>query len=142
MKRSFIAVAVIALAVIGSYAMFAQAQPPGRGMMQGRGMMDNGMMCPMCPMMAGAMMQKALVATEDGGVVVLMGDRLVKFDAQLKQVQEAEIPFDMERMQQKIQQMMQNCPMHQQMMQSRQGQPNTDSSPQARAPGAGQTPNP
>lgn len=146
MKRSIIAVTTVSLAAIASYALFAQTQSPEPGTMQG-GMVHNGnvQMCPMCSMMADAMMHRAMVATEDLGVVVLLGNRLIRFDAELNVIRETEIPIDMEQMQQKIQQMMQNCPMHQQMMQRMQmgrGQSSAEPAPQARAYRGSQPQNP
>ena len=44
--------------------------------------------------MGGMMMHKTIIATEDGGVVVMMGDKLVKYDKNLNLVKEVE--FNME----------------------------------------------
>jgi hypothetical protein len=41
----------------------------------------------------GGMMGRELVATTDGGVVVLMGKDLIKFDKNLKEVAKAELPM-------------------------------------------------
>ena len=79
------------------------------------------MMCPMCGAMGGAMMQKSLVQAEDG-VIVAIGNKLIKYDNDLNKVKEATIDIDISGMQQMMQQMMQNCPMHQQMMQQSQQQ--------------------
>jgi hypothetical protein len=132
MKRLLVVIAIVLLVAMGSYAVFAQprqaqpGQPPmgggmGRGMMQGPmgqdGMM---MMCPMCAAIGGAMMQKSLVQVEDG-VIVAVGNRLIKYDNNLNKVRETTIDIDTAGMQQAMQQMMQHCPMHQQMMQRQQG---------------------
>lgn len=128
MKRWIAVIALVLVAVIGSYSVFAQprqsqpGQPPagggmGRGMMQGQG----GMMCPMCGAMGGAMMQKSLVQVE-GGVIVAIGNKLIKYDGDLNKVKEVTLDLDISGMQQAMQQMMQNCPMHQQMMQRSQPQ--------------------
>ncbi len=126
MKRWIVAMVVVLLAVVGAYSVFAQpsqqGQPPmgggmGRGMMQGQG----GMMCPMCGAMGGAMMQKSLVQVGDG-VIVAVGDKLIKYDMDLNKVKEVAIDIDFSSMQQKMQAMMKNCPMHQQMMQRSQQQ--------------------
>ena len=45
--------------------------------------------------MMGKMMDKKIVATRDGGVVVLLGNKLIKYDAKLNLVKEAEIKVDM-----------------------------------------------
>jgi len=87
----------------------------GRGMMQGQAG-QAGMMCPMCAAMGGAMMQKNIVQTEDG-IIVVVGTKLIKYDNDLNKVKEATIDLDLSGMQQAMAQMMQNCPMHQQMRQ-------------------------
>ena len=47
----------------------------------------------------GMRMGKELVATTDGGVVVLIGNKLMKYDANLNLVKETEIKIDKEAMQ-------------------------------------------
>ena len=54
------------------------------------------------------MMGKSLVATEDGGVVVMCCNKLFKYDKDLVLQKEAEIKIDMESMHK----MMEKCPMH------------------------------
>ncbi len=75
------------------------------GMMKGD-MMDKDGMMKMCPMMAG-MLQKSMVASNDGGVIVLSGNKLIKYDKDLAVVKEVEIKMDMEAMPD----MMKMCPM-------------------------------
>ena len=53
------------------------------------------------------MMERSVVATSDGGVVVAMGNKLTKYDKDLNVVKESELKMDMEGMQR----MMKNCPM-------------------------------
>jgi len=48
------------------------------------------------------MMQKEMIATEDGGVVVLVGNKLIKYDKNLNVVKEAEIKIDTEGMMKKM----------------------------------------
>ena len=57
--------------------------------------------------MMDSMMQKKIVATKDGGVVVLFGNKLFKYDKNLNLKKEVEIPMDMKCMKD----MMKNCPM-------------------------------
>ena len=135
MKR-LMALFVLVLAVgLGSYAIFAQQQSSGqaprgvgggmrrgggmmgRGMMQGGGMMG-GMGCPACA----AMMQESIAATNDGGIVVAVGGKLIKYDAAFKKVNEANIDIDWTALHQRMQEMMQNCPMMQQMMKQQETQ--------------------
>jgi hypothetical protein len=67
--------------------------------------MKKGMMCPMhC-----GMMMKKMIATSDGGVIVMAGKKLIKYDKDLNLVKEVEIKMDMEKM-------MKDCPMCQEMM--------------------------
>lgn len=89
-----------------------------RGMMMGHddgkmGMMKPGgkPMCPMCGMACESMMKRDIVPTEDGGVIVVCGDQIIKYDANLNLVKQTEIKIDMEQMQQKMMKMMQSCPM-------------------------------
>lgn len=91
-----------------------------QGGMMGRGMMQQGpMSCPACA----AMMHQSVTATTDGGVVVAVAGKLVKYDGELNKVGEANIDIDWTRVHQMAQQMMQNCPMHRRMMQQRPRQP-------------------
>jgi len=134
MKRLLVLVALVLLVAVGSYAVFAQqqqppaAQPPmgrmGGGM--GRGMMQGGMGCPGCAA-CGAMMQQSVAATSDGGVVVAVAGKVIKYDTALKKVSETNVDIDWTAVHEKMQQMMQSCPMMQQMMK------------QPPAPPAGQT---
>lgn len=67
--------------------------------------------CPMCHM--GKMMMKGeeLLATQDGGVVLMRGNKLIKYDAQLNLVKETEVKIDMEAMCKAMEEMKKNCPM-------------------------------
>jgi hypothetical protein len=67
--------------------------------------------CPMCHMNKMAMGEKKLVATQDGGAVLMMGNKLIKYDAQLNIVKEVEIKIDMEAMKKSMEEMRANCPM-------------------------------
>lgn len=132
MKRLMIPVALVLVVGLGSYAIFAQQQQPpdqpqrgmGRGMMaggMGPGMMG-GMGCQGCAAVFGGMMRESVTAIGDGGVVVAVAGKLIKYDAAFKKVDEANIDIDWAAMHQRMQQMMQNCPMMQQMM-KQQGMP-------------------
>jgi hypothetical protein len=131
MKRWTAWIALALVIGLGSYALFAQQQqPPGRpqrgmGSTMGRGMMSgmDGTACPACAMACTAMAQESITATNDGGVVVAVAGKLIKYDASLKKVSEANIDVDWTAMHQRVQQMMQNCPMMPQMRQQAQTQP-------------------
>ena len=87
--------------------------------MMGKGMMDGEMMgCKMmgmCPMM-NSMMERSVVVTSDGGVIVVMGNKLTKYDKDLNVVKEVELKTDMEGMQKMMENMKVTCPMMKSMM--------------------------
>ena len=84
-----------------------------KGSMMGEGMMSGDMMGKgmMGGMVMKSMMEKTMVATSDGGVIVLAGNKLTKYDKDLNVVKEVEIKMDMEGMHKQMMEMMQNCPM-------------------------------
>jgi hypothetical protein len=105
MKKTVILTMVVFAVAAGAYYVFAAIQNEGgmmgSGMMRGRMMDSNDMMMqrgmgygmhPMSGMMGGS----SLVATSDGGVVVLMGNKLIKYDKDLNLVKEVEIKIDWE----------------------------------------------
>lgn len=72
-------------------------------------------MCPMHHMMMESMMSRSVVATADG-VVVMAGDKLMKFDKDLNLVKEVPVAIDTEAVQKKMCSMAENCPMCKSMM--------------------------
>jgi hypothetical protein len=109
----------------------------GRGMMggMGRGMMMGpgpgpmaGPGCPGCGAICGALAQESVTPTSDGGVVVAVAGKLIKYDGALRKVAETELDVDWTQLHRKLQQIMQNCPMMR-------GNPNRPPAPQAPAPG-------
>ena len=91
------------------------------GMMHGQA--GQGMMCKR--MMHHGMMEKSqMVATTDGGVVVKMGNKLLKYDKNLKLVKEVELNVDMGHM----------YPMKGKMMGGENGTPPPSPVPQPPAP--------
>jgi hypothetical protein len=69
-------------------------------------------MCPMCCMNKSMMMEgKKLVATQDGGAILMMGNKLIKYDSGMNVVKEVEIKMDMEAMKKTMDEMRDNCPM-------------------------------
>jgi len=92
MKKAILGLVVLSLLI--SFPAFAEEtkkeeMPMGMGMGRGMGGMGMGMgmgkMCP--PMMETAQM----VATDEGGVIVLAGNKLMKYDADLNLVKEVEL---------------------------------------------------
>ena len=114
MKKSLIAIA--AVIIMGTSGLALAQMDKGKEMMGDKGMMgmmgDKGMgMCPMMGGMMSSMMGKSMVGTSDGGVIVLAGNKLVKYDKDLNVVKEVEVKMDMEGMQKNMMDMMKNCPM-------------------------------
>jgi hypothetical protein len=102
MKKALFWMALILTVILGAYVLAAEGPQGmmGRGMsmMDGNSMMKKGqgmmgMMkeeaCPIHPMASGSM-----VATSDGGVIVMMGPKLLKYDKDLNLVKEVEIKID------------------------------------------------
>lgn len=98
---------ILALAVVVSYFGFAEEEQTG--MMGGKAMMGKcGMMMKRFSMHA---METAMVATRDGGVVVMVGNKLLKYDRELNLKKEVEIAFKSSEMQKMMMQMQGGCPM-------------------------------
>ena len=79
-------------------------------MMEHREMMGKMMpqMCPMHTMMCQGMMKKEIIATQDGGAIVMACNKLYKYDKDLNLVKEVELKADQD-MKEKMQQMMKEC---------------------------------
>ncbi len=80
-------------------ASAASKEMKGPMMMQKPGMMEPGKMpmdkCSMQGMMMNKMMmQKSLAPTGDGGIVVMAGNKLLKYDKDLNLVKEVTIPME------------------------------------------------
>ena len=93
MKKIILAVIVLSLCM--SVTTFAEEakkdEMPGMTMGKSMGMPMPGMGKMCCPMMGKAQM----VATDEGGVIVLAGNKLMKYDADLNLVKEAEVKMPM-----------------------------------------------
>ncbi len=61
-------------------------------------------------MMMHTVMSKEMVGTEDGGVIVLIGNKLLKYDKNLDLKKEVEIQIDMKAMKKMMMQMREECP--------------------------------
>lgn len=109
----------------------ATGQAMGKEMMKGKKMGYEGMMakakmmghekmmrgcCPMHAMMMKSMMERTIVATSDGGVVVAIGNKLFKYDKNLELKKETEIKIDGEAMEKMMMEMKEKCPMCKKMM--------------------------
>lgn len=67
----------------------------------------------MSGMMMKHMMDKSMIATTDGGVIILIGKKLMKFDKDLNLIKEVEIKVDTKSMPMNMMEMMKDCPMMQ-----------------------------
>jgi hypothetical protein len=111
-------------------------EPPGGGMMGGQGMdpgmmqggmigqgMGRGMMmpggagpmagagCRGCAAAWAALAHESITPTSDGGVVVAVAGKLIKYNASLQKVAEANVEVDWAQLHRRMQQIMQNCPL-------------------------------
>lgn len=119
MKKVIFMLTLIAFFMTSSVISFAQE----KGSMMGKGMRGSMMgkareammeMWPMHGMMK--MMSKEMVATGDGGVIVMTGNKLMKFDKDLNLVKETEVKMDMEGMCRMMKEMREKCTMCKEMM--------------------------
>jgi hypothetical protein len=104
---------IIALTVLIAGASMVSAEDMKNGMMgkgMGMEMMSDKKMMGMCPTMKG-MMDKTVVATSDGGIVIVMGNKITKYDKNLNVVKEVELKMDMEGMHKMMENMKGMCPM-------------------------------
>ena len=119
MKRlCAVLMAVIAIVGVNSLAIAQGMEPPqdmtqpmGKGMQMGMGQGKMMQKSPMHDMMMKAMMEKSMVATPDGGVIVLAGNKLLKYDQDLNLVKEVEIKIDVQSVRKCMMDMMTECPM-------------------------------
>ena len=81
------------------------------GGMMGGGMMGRGMKGMMKHGMMMKMMEKSVVATSDGGVVVIMANKMSKYDKDMKLVKEVDLTTDMGGMKKMMGEMMEQCSM-------------------------------
>ena len=58
---------------------------------------------------------KELVATQDGGVVLMMCNKLIKYDSAMNLVKEVEVKIDMDAMKNMMEEMKKKCPMQDKM---------------------------
>ena len=125
---------VLLLALITAISGLALAQeaeetqqPMTEHRMMGKSMTGKGMMAAMPTgkmkagmhgMMMKKMMEKQIVATSDGGAIVMTCNKLLKYDSQLNLVNEVEIKTDFDYLGKMMQEMKEKCAMHQNMMQA------------------------
>jgi len=130
------AVVLTAVLVLASGLTFAQDTAMNKDGMMDKGdkggmmgMMGKGMMGDKCMMMGMTqngmmmkMMEKTVIATTDGGVVVVTANKISKFDKDLNLVKEADLKMDMDGMHTMMSDMMAKCPMMNKGMKGGMGQ--------------------
>lgn len=119
--RRYAFVVVLAALVLGlAVVSFAYEHEGMKGPMAAKGAKMG--MCPKHCMMMKDMMAKKIVATEDGSVVVMVGNKLMKYDKNLDLKKEVELKCDMNEMRDK---MCKDCPMCQEMMEKSEMKPDS-----------------
>lgn len=110
MKKLIQVVLAVSLALTFSSLVLAQEKaktrenPATQGTMPGKGMTHKDAHKDMMICGAGMMMGKSIAPTMDGGVIVLIGNKLFKYDKNLELKKEVEIKIDvtaMKKMKQK-----------------------------------------
>jgi len=107
-KKILVITMVIAVGCAG-IAMAMKRPEKGKCPMMAKEGMES--CCPMHHGMIKAMMERSLVATTDGGVVLLHGKTLVKYDKDLNMQKEVEIKCDPAAMKKAMEEMRASCPM-------------------------------
>lgn len=118
MRKAMIITILAVATVVICYTVFAEWEdlPPGRQMGWGQGPRGwgrgpgMGRMCPTHMMVAKSLTKTEIVAGDDGGVFILTGHKLMKYDNNLKLVKEVELDIDLETIRKRIQEIMDDCP--------------------------------
>lgn len=74
--------------------------------------------CPMCMMKAQQIFQSQLVPLADGGVLLMAGGKLYKYDQNLNLVAQTELQIDYTQIQTQMRELMSSCPLCQRKAQS------------------------
>ena len=111
MRKNIVVAALVIWIAAASLASAEEMKGGMAGGMMGEEMMSGGMDKGMMMSMHGMMGKTSMVATSDGGVIVLKGNKLTKYDKNLNLVKEAALKADEMDMGK-----MKMCPMCQKMM--------------------------
>lgn len=115
MKRTAFVVVLMLLVLAASSISFAQEPGEMKEEMKAKRMKGGKMgMYPGLSMMK-KMIGGGMVATKDGGVIVMMGRKLLKYDKDLNLKKEVEIKVDMEKMHGMMEQWKEKCQMRKEM---------------------------
>jgi hypothetical protein len=116
--RKYIFAVLLVVLVLGVATVSFAADDSMKCPMMGKGGMMG--MCPMHGMMMKSMMEKEMVATENGSVVVMAGNKLMKYDKDLNLKKEVTINTGTkEECANMCKDMCMDCPMCQGMMKKR-----------------------
>lgn len=111
-KKGVVVITAIFVVILGGLTNAHSCEKCKMGHKEGKmggAMMEKGMMG-MCPMMK-SMTERTIIATSDGGIVIVMGNKLSKYDKNLNLIKEVELRMDMEGMQKMMDHMKSMCPM-------------------------------
>jgi hypothetical protein len=121
--KKVLVIVLAAVMLVGSFAViFAEESTKGKEATKYQGRMhpcQPGMRpgpCGMCGPMMHQMMPRTLIETKDGNFIVMVGNKLMKYDKDLNLVKEAEIKIDAEAMKKMMMEMREGCPKHKMFM--------------------------
>ncbi|MGA2916476.1 MAG: hypothetical protein ABSE89_10665 [Sedimentisphaerales bacterium] len=101
MKKIMIFTMVVFGAAGTSYFVFAQEQS---------NVSETAGICQIHLMTAQSLIQRQIVTPADGGVIILVGNKLLKYDKDLNLLREAEFEVDLEKTYKEIYKMIETCP--------------------------------
>ncbi|MBN2144199.1 MAG: hypothetical protein JW774_06215 [Candidatus Aureabacteria bacterium] len=89
--------------------------PAAKGMrMKASGITPNHAKCAKCQMIKKLILDKTVLSAPDGGLFVIMGNKILKYDENLELKKEVEIKIDIEGMQKMMDEIGKKCPLCQQ----------------------------
>ena len=105
-----LAVVIVSVLIALSAIAFAQESDEMQGQMMSKEMKGSRMKKhPMGDMMMKKMGDRQMLATEDGGVIIWAGNKLIKYDKDLNLVKEVELEIDSEAMEKMMEKMKEKC---------------------------------
>lgn len=116
MMKQHIATVVTGMVVVTMVAGSAHARMHGKMMDKDKDMHDKKEMKKDMPMMHGGMMKREVVPSGDGGVIVVVGNMLLKYDKNLELVKKSTIEISDKDMEQMMKKMKKKCAMCRKMM--------------------------
>ena len=106
MKAKAILIFLMVILLASFTAAYAREHEAEKGSMKSQAMKEGKMKKHLMQgMIMHKMMEKQMVATKDGGVIILVGNQLLKYDKNLNLVKETEIKIDFEAMKKKMKEM-------------------------------------